>query len=518
MANPSASRDPLIGQLVGGRYEIVRPIGKGGTGSIYEVRNVRLGHSFALKTLTGDAATNAETIQRFRREADIVARIKHPNIVEVIDWDELADGSPCIVMEYLRGEDLATRIEQRGPLPWPQIAVIADQVLAALTTTHSSGVVHRDLKPHNIFIAAESSGEERVKLLDFGVSKIRDSTSLQTMNDRLVGTPAYMAPEQAEGRSDDVGSHTDIWAMAIILHEMATGVRAFEGPGLPAILYAVCHGEPAPIAKHRPDAPAAFVQLIADSLKQAIGERLADAAVMRTRLRDALNGFGGIDYSKLPALPVPTPVPIPRARSNEALADTLGNTAVPAAAASIAPAAEPPRRPRVAMLALVGLVGAGAAATAVVVARRKDPTTTSPPTPIVAVVMHDAAPVALSVEVDAAMIAVTPPDAGVSETVQPRPVRPAKPASFVEQVSAAINRKMVALGSCIEKHPDDSASEVTATIEIAPDGRATSVSLAPAGVASSPVGACLRDGLLSVSYPTSDKGGKVAFPLRTRSR
>src|SRR5258706_2644655 len=122
MGKASAGRDPLLGQVVGGRYEVIRLIGKGGMGAIYEVRNTRLGRAFAMKVLLGEAAEDVEVLQRFRREADLIARIKHPNIVEVIDWEELEDGSPCIVLEYLQGEDLAHLIRDSGPLPLGMIA------------------------------------------------------------------------------------------------------------------------------------------------------------------------------------------------------------------------------------------------------------------------------------------------------------------------------------------------------------------------------------------------------------
>src|SRR6185503_1822821 len=128
-----------------------------------------------------------------------------------------------------------------GQLAWPQLARVADQVLAALSIAHANGIVHRDLKPQNIFLAQDDSGDERVKLLDFGVSKVRDSKSLVTTDARLLGTPAYMSPEQSEGRADDIGTHTDVWAVGTILQEMATGEMAFGGPSLPSVLYKVCH-------------------------------------------------------------------------------------------------------------------------------------------------------------------------------------------------------------------------------------------------------------------------------------
>jgi len=333
MGKPSVSHDPLIGKMIGGRYEVMRLIGKGGMGAIYEVRNIRLGRPFALKTLVGDGAADPEVLARFRREADVIARIKHPNIVEVIDWEVLDDGSPAMVLEYLHGENLAQRIEV-GPLPWPQLARIADQILAALSIAHSNGIVHRDLKPQNIYLAQDDSGDESVKLLDFGVSKVRDSKSLVTTDSRLLGTPAYMSPEQAEGRSEDIGTHTDVWAVGAILQEMATGKLAFDAPSLPSILYKVCHGQAGPIEAVRPDTPPEFIELIAECFTREPDKRIADAAVLRVRLREALRNIGGVQFmDTLPGVRASSRAMRAsreittggrRNRSTDALSDTLG--------------------------------------------------------------------------------------------------------------------------------------------------------------------------------------------------
>jgi serine/threonine-protein kinase len=301
MTEPAVDADPLIGELVGGRYEIVRQIGRGGMGAIYEVRNTRLGRPFALKTLTRAAAANREIVSRFRREADVIARIHHPNIVEIVDWEHLADGSPAIVMEYLHGEDLATRIEA-GPMAWSVLARLADEILAALSAAHANGVVHRDLKPQNVYLARDDSGGERVKLLDFGVSKVREASSFVTSGDRLLGTPAYMAPEQAEGGGIRIGPQTDVWAMGALLYELATGRTAFAGQSVPSTLYKVCHRPPPRMLEARPDAPAAFVDVVSDALRKDISERIADAARLRRRLREALADMPGVRYADaLPA-------------------------------------------------------------------------------------------------------------------------------------------------------------------------------------------------------------------------
>ena len=292
----SRAVDPLIGSVIAKRYEVVREIGKGGMGTIYEVRNTRLGRSFALKTLSS-GAQEGEVLARFRREAEIVAKLNHPNILDVVDWDLLEDGSPCMIMEYLRGEDLAMRVREGGPLSWPDFARIADQVLAALSVAHRAGVVHRDLKPQNIFLAADDNGDERVKLLDFGISKLRDSRTFTTTDTKVLGTPAYMPPEQAEGRQEDVSPASDVWAMGAILYEMASGKVAFDGPSIPAILYMVCHGRPRPLAELRRDAPAQLLAVIEHALTPDIADRLGSAEQLRADLRKALAGVEGVSCS-----------------------------------------------------------------------------------------------------------------------------------------------------------------------------------------------------------------------------
>ncbi|HTM21351.1 MAG TPA: serine/threonine-protein kinase, partial [Kofleriaceae bacterium] len=312
-----ARGDPLLGTIVGGRYEVVALIGKGAMGRVYEVRHQMIGRLFALKTLNPNLVDDAPSFARFRREAEVVGRFRHPNIVEVVDWETLPDGAPAIVMERLRGEDLAARIA-RGRLAWNDLTRIAGEILAALEVAHRAGVVHRDLKPSNVFLAVDDTGSERVKLLDFGVSRIQHQSTLATSSQRLIGTPAYMSPEQAQGKVD-VGPEADVWAAAVITYEMAAGRLPFPGNNLPAMLHAICYQPPELLQPLRPDAPPALEALLQRALTSPLREpgatRIRDVATLTAELTAALPSpspaAGRGQRARTPSVPPPRPAPPP---------------------------------------------------------------------------------------------------------------------------------------------------------------------------------------------------------------
>jgi serine/threonine-protein kinase len=251
-------------------------------GAIYEVKHAKLGRSFALKTLTGDAAQDPDLIGRFRREADVIARLRHPNIVEIVDWDALDDGTPCLIMEYLRGEDLARLLKREGALRWSTIARYGDQVLAALAVAHKAGIVHRDLKPHNIFLTDDGTW----KVLDFGVALLGDSTGTLTQGG-VIGTPTYMAPEQARG--EPVDHRADLYALGAIIYRCLTGRVPFVAKDTPALLYAVVHTMPV-----RPSAIAAVTPheeaFLAVAMAKTKFERFETAAELVAYFADAARG------------------------------------------------------------------------------------------------------------------------------------------------------------------------------------------------------------------------------------
>ncbi len=228
--------DPLVGALVGDTYQIVRVLGEGGMGRVYEARHLRLKERrFAIKCLHADLARNAEMAARFLREAEAASSIKHENVVDVFDVHHLPDGTPYFVGEYLEGEELADYVKKRGPLEPRMAAKVTRQVCSALAAAHARGIVHRDMKPENIFVLASSieaveRGESRtlrVKVLDFGISKVGhgDGTHL-TRTGVIMGTPSYMAPEQARGRPVD--HRADVYAVGACLYFMVTGRRPFD--------------------------------------------------------------------------------------------------------------------------------------------------------------------------------------------------------------------------------------------------------------------------------------------------
>lgn len=284
----TAAHEALIGSVIADRYRVMRVIGKGGMGAVYEAEHIEIGRRVAIKKLMPRDGDQREALARFRREAEVVAGFQHPHIVAALDWVVMGDGSPCIVMEHLVGEDLESRIQRKRGLDWPELARIADEVLSALAVAHRAGIVHRDLKPQNIFLAIDDEGRESVKLLDFGVSKIRGSSALVTSETQVIGTPAYMAPEQAEGRPDDVSAQTDLWAMGVLLFEMATGVLPFRADTVPTLLYQICHREPDDLRSYRTDVPDDFVRAVERCLSVDASERPDSAVALRDQLRDAL--------------------------------------------------------------------------------------------------------------------------------------------------------------------------------------------------------------------------------------
>lgn len=282
----AVEQDPLIDSVVNGRYRVIRMLGEGGMSIVYEVEHLKLKRQFALKRMLPTLITNEEAQVRFAREAEVLASLRHPNIVDIVDWDVLDDGSPYMVLEFLHGAHVRVRMD-RAQLAWEAIARLGDQAMAALSLAHRNGITHRDLKPENIFISIDDAGDERVKLLDFGVSKLR-GVGRTTGQHAMLGTPSYMSPEQAQGMTELIGPSVDVWAMGAILYEMATQKVAFTGESLVQTVVNITSERPPAITQFRPDAPAAFVDLVDRATSTDPERRITTIEELRAGLRSAL--------------------------------------------------------------------------------------------------------------------------------------------------------------------------------------------------------------------------------------
>jgi serine/threonine-protein kinase len=215
-----AAEDPLLGVVLAGTYKIVKVLGEGGMARLYEAEHVRMGKRCAIKVIHNDLAKTPDLVARFEREARATSRIQSDHVVSVLDVVATGDGRPCIVEELLDGEDLQHYLEKREKLRPAEAIPIARQICRALDAAHKRGVVHRDLKPSNVFLCRD--GEELVvKVLDFGVAKLADAADL-TQTGAVVGTPTYMAPEQAK-RASEAGPLADVYTVGAVLYRMLTG-------------------------------------------------------------------------------------------------------------------------------------------------------------------------------------------------------------------------------------------------------------------------------------------------------
>jgi serine/threonine protein kinase len=263
--------DPLLGTVLGESYELVRVIGEGGMGRVYEARHKRL-HSkrFAIKMLHADLARQPDVVSRFQREAEATSVLTHVNVVGVIDVNRAPDGRPYIVAELLEGEMLAAYLERKRSLSVSDAVQICRQVCSALAAAHERGIVHRDIKPENVFLIGQGN-RRTVKVLDFGISRVAEGPGTLTKTGMVMGTPAYMPPEQARGARVD--HRADIYAVGAVLYEALTGKRPFDGSDLMATLAAVLSQEPERPCTLNAALPPALEMTIQRAMAKQPGER-----------------------------------------------------------------------------------------------------------------------------------------------------------------------------------------------------------------------------------------------------
>jgi tRNA A-37 threonylcarbamoyl transferase component Bud32 len=453
------------GTVLAERYRVERLIGEGGMGDVYLATHLVIDKPMAIKVLAPEQMRRPRTVSRFLQEAKAASKIRHDNVVDITDFGE-SEGLAFFVMEYLQGEDLDRLIKREGRLPWPRARTIVLQLLEGLRAAHDAGIIHRDVKPHNCFLTPRPGNPDFVKVIDFGIAKLRDGSEEQlTRTGAIMGTAEYMSPEQGQGFELD--GRSDLYSVGVILYRMLTGDVPFRGGNQMAILYQHIHGSLVPPSEACPDARlgADVDALVARALAKAPDDRFADARAFADALR--------------------------------AIDDPHASTV-----AAIPPRAEPPRR-KMAFAAGGALIVAGMIAGAWIGTRGQDEPRSRPDAP--AVVDGGQAPRAdtpqsptTSPPAEPTTPAPTPPiEPATADAPAPAPAPAPEPEPAPEmdatapeasvparrsdrKLHAAFSRVADKVSACGKKAGLFPGEKVTVTIKLAPDGKVGDVNVSGA--------------------------------------
>ncbi|MBI2391592.1 MAG: serine/threonine protein kinase [Deltaproteobacteria bacterium] len=288
------------GDVIGGRYRLVRVMGSGASGVVWSARNESTERDFAIKLMLPEAAKDPQRLHRFFKEAKLAGRLRHRCIVEVYDLgrvdDGPLDGAPYLVMELLTGEPLDALLHRVGKLPSGTALRIARDVARGLEVAHRQGVVHRDLKPANVFLHRSLEGVTVPKILDFGISKLltdaparKSFDPQETTIGTILGSPAYMSPEQTSG--EDLDARADLWSLGVVLYKALSGALPFSAPNFTTLMLAINTGSAPPLEERVPGLPREVAALVHKCLSRRRGERYASAAALADAIDSLLDRF-----------------------------------------------------------------------------------------------------------------------------------------------------------------------------------------------------------------------------------
>jgi serine/threonine-protein kinase len=338
-----------LGTVIDGRYRLERVIGSGGMGVVFSATHLGLGRPVALKIVRPDQADDAKASARLVREARTVATLRSRHVAQVIDVG-MHDGSPFLVMELLDGRTLHEIVATEGPLPIAPAVDLVIQACHALDEAHRRGIVHRDVKPSNLFLNA---GE--LKVIDFGISKRAPAhfgeAAGQTTDGTLLGSPAFMSPEQIRS-SSDVDGRTDIWSLGVVLHYVLTGEKPFKAESLLDLMTLIVHDAPPPPSAARPEVPAGLTDVVAKCLAKARADRYASAAELARALAPFASKEAGDLARGMPVSSREVAAPPSAASSSTPSTPSKEEETRTATATATKPLPEPRRRSRAPLVAL----------------------------------------------------------------------------------------------------------------------------------------------------------------------